>query len=266
MLCEPAAFQAHVTLPPAAIVSTAGFALPLCALRKKIFPTVTWPTGPPPPPPPPPPLPWGEVTPPQAVRESKAAVTIDAMCRMVQLRSRWVLVLHAYGQGLRLAVDEIVHHDEVVGAARAQIGAGRAQGGVAARDQHPGDDRRIEHRSEERKALDAALGGGCDVGDADAVRVEILDARGARPVDVGEDDAEALGETVGRLPRQLEIDLYLIRADGHEQLLGRERLELVCQSRVDRRKSGAVYAESRPGGGHQHSPLRVDVEEGRRAV
>src|SRR6185295_661145 len=79
--------------------------------------------------------------------------------------------------GLWLPVDEIVHRDEVGGAARAQIGAGRAQGGVAARDQHPGDDRRIEHRSEERKALDAALGGGCDVGDADAVRVEILDAR-----------------------------------------------------------------------------------------
>src|SRR5258705_5570814 len=94
----------------------------------------------------------------------------------------------------------------------------------------------------------------------------MLDARGARAVDVGEDAAEAFGETVGRLTRQLEIDLDLIRADGHEQLLGRERPELVCQSRVDRRKSGAVYPESCPGGGHQHSPLRVDVEESRREV
>src|SRR6266566_5222586 len=46
MLCEPAAFQVQVTLAPAAIVSTAGFWLPFCALRKKMLPTVTWTSGP----------------------------------------------------------------------------------------------------------------------------------------------------------------------------------------------------------------------------
>ena len=40
-LCEPAAFQVQVTMLPAAIVSTAGFWLPLLTLRKKSFPTVT---------------------------------------------------------------------------------------------------------------------------------------------------------------------------------------------------------------------------------
>ena len=46
MLCEPAAFQVQVTRLPAAIVSTAGFWLPLCALRKNVFPTVTCAGGP----------------------------------------------------------------------------------------------------------------------------------------------------------------------------------------------------------------------------
>src|SRR3989454_1044044 len=41
-------------------------------------------------------------------------------------------------QGLRLAVDEVVHHDEVLGAARADIGDRRVQRGLAAGDQHPG--------------------------------------------------------------------------------------------------------------------------------
>src|SRR5438105_15305580 len=48
----------HVTVPPTATVSTAGFAVLLWALMHTIcplFPTVTDPTGPPPPPPPPPP-------------------------------------------------------------------------------------------------------------------------------------------------------------------------------------------------------------------
>src|SRR2546426_632387 len=41
----------------------------------------------------------------------------------------------------------------------------------------------------------------------------------------------------------------LVRADGHDQLLGREGLELVCEAGVDRRKGAAVYPESCPGGG-----------------
>jgi hypothetical protein len=50
-LCDSLPVQVHVIVPPTAIVSTAGFAVPLCALRKRTLdPTLTVPTGPPPPP------------------------------------------------------------------------------------------------------------------------------------------------------------------------------------------------------------------------
>src|SRR5712692_9551533 len=97
------------------------------------------------------------------------------------------------GDGLWLAVDEIAHHDEVGGAARAHIGARRVQGGVAARDQDPGDDRGVEYRADEAEPLGAEPGRSRDAGDLDAVRVEILDtSRAACPVDIGEYHSEAL--------------------------------------------------------------------------
>src|SRR5690242_7552292 len=46
--------QVQVTVCPTATVSCAGLLVPLCALLKKMSPTVTAPTAPPPPPPPPP--------------------------------------------------------------------------------------------------------------------------------------------------------------------------------------------------------------------
>src|SRR6266480_6384766 len=140
MLCEPAAFQTQVMLSPAAIVSTAGFAVPLRTLRKKMFPTVTLPTGPPPPP--------GEVTPPHPA--SSVAATINGMRRMLRPPCR---ISRSLRHGLRLAVDEVVHDDEVQRAASADIGDRRAQRGFAARDQHTGDDRGVEYRarSEERR-------------------------------------------------------------------------------------------------------------------
>src|SRR6266571_1792858 len=85
MLCDPP-FQVHVTLEPAAIVSTAEFWLPLRALRKKVSPTVTWPTGPPPPPPPPPPA--GEGTPPPAASEKRTIAAIHAVYRTSQPLSK----------------------------------------------------------------------------------------------------------------------------------------------------------------------------------
>src|SRR5437588_6688627 len=60
-------------LSPAAIVSTAGFVVPLWALWKKMLPTKTSPTGWPPPP--------GEVTPPHPA--SSVAATINGMRRML---------------------------------------------------------------------------------------------------------------------------------------------------------------------------------------
>src|SRR5437762_8542291 len=78
MLCEPAAFQAELMLSPDAIVSSAGFWVPLWTLRKKMLPTGTSPTGGPPPPPP-----SGEVAPPHAATETRAAATIDCMRRIV---------------------------------------------------------------------------------------------------------------------------------------------------------------------------------------
>src|SRR5262245_6208147 len=44
--------QVQVTVCPTAMVSCAGLLVPLCALLKKMSPTVTAPTAPPPPPPP----------------------------------------------------------------------------------------------------------------------------------------------------------------------------------------------------------------------
>ena len=43
MLCgtPPALVQVHVTVPPAAMVSTAGFADPLCPLLNTLLPTLT---------------------------------------------------------------------------------------------------------------------------------------------------------------------------------------------------------------------------------
>src|SRR5256884_4037293 len=209
MLCEPAASRAQVMLSPAAIVSTAGFVVPLWALRKKMLPTKTSPTGWPPPP--------GEVTPPHPA--SSVAATINSVRRMLQAPRR---ITRSLRQGLRLAVYEVVHHDEVLGAVRADIGARRAQRGFATRDQHPGDDRGVEHRSDEGEPLGAEMGRRCDAGELDTVRVEILDPRSGRPVDVGDHHPEALDHAVGRGARQLEVDLDLVRADGHEQLLGRE--------------------------------------------
>src|SRR2546429_6522267 len=98
MLCEPAAFQAQVMLSPAAIVSTAGFVVPLWALRKKMLPTKTSPTGGPRPP--------GEVTPPHPA--SSVAPTINIMRRMLQPSRRLIGSLR---QGLRLALQEIVPDD-----------------------------------------------------------------------------------------------------------------------------------------------------------
>src|SRR5713101_2405686 len=51
---------------------------------------------------------------------------------------------------------------------------------------------------------------------------------------------------------------YSTRADGHEQLLGRERLELVRQSGVDRRERRDVHPEARAGAREQGTPLRGD--------
>src|SRR5437899_1174913 len=97
MLCDPAAFQAHVTVLPAGIVSTAAFWLPLWALRKKMLPTTTCPTAPPPPPPPP-----GDVMPPpHAAREKRVATMSRAVyrirpsmqgdwdCAMLAIAPRW---------------------------------------------------------------------------------------------------------------------------------------------------------------------------------
>src|SRR5436189_3104442 len=164
MLCEPAAFQAQVMLSPAAIVSTAGFVVPLWALRKKMLPTKTSPTGWPPPP--------GEVTPPHPA--SSVAATINSVRRMLQAPRR---ITRSLRQGLRLAVYEVVHHDEVLGYVRADIGARCVQRGLAARDQHPGDDRGAEDRAAEHEPLGAELTGRCDAGELDTVRVELRNPR-----------------------------------------------------------------------------------------
>src|SRR5438046_8437342 len=158
-------------LSPAAIVSTAGFWVPLWALRKKMLPTKTSPTGWPPPP--------GEVTPPHPA--SSVAASINGMRRMSQAPR----IIGSLRQGMRLAVDEVVHHDEVLGAVRAEIGDCCVQRGLAAGDQHPGDERGVEHRADEGEPLGAEMGRRCDAGELATVRVEILDPRRGRLVDIG---------------------------------------------------------------------------------
>src|SRR2546430_6467832 len=194
-------------LSPAAIVSTAGFVVPLWALRKKMLPTTTSPTGWPPPP--------GEVTPPHPA--SSVAATINGTRRMLQPPRR---VVGSLRQGLGLAVHEVVHDDEVLGAAGADIGDRRVQRGLAAGDQHAGDDRGLEYGSDKGEPLGAELGRRCDAGELDTVRIEILDPRSGGLVDVGENHPEALDHGVRRGGPQLEVDLDLVRAYGHEQLLG----------------------------------------------
>src|SRR5207247_5483821 len=108
-------------------------------------------------------------------------------------------------QGLRLAVDEVVHHDKVLGAVRADIGARRVQCSLTAGDQHPGDDRGVEYRTDEGEPLSAEMGRRCDAGELDTVRVEILDPRSGRLVEAGEDHPEAFDHDAGRGARQLEV-------------------------------------------------------------
>src|ERR1041384_8400741 len=127
-------------------------------------------------------------------------------------------IIRSLRQGLRLAGDEGVHHDEVLVAARADIGDRLVQRGLAAGDQHPGDDRGLEYRADEGESLSAEMSRRCDAGELDTVRVEILDPRSGCLVDVGEHHPEALDHAVGRGTHQLEVDLDLVRADGHEQL------------------------------------------------
>src|SRR3989442_669357 len=75
--------------------------------------------------------------------------------------------------------------------------------------------------------LGSKVGGRGNDGELATVRIEILDWRSGRILDDGESHPEALDPAIGRGAREVEVDLDLVRADGHEQLLGREGLELV---------------------------------------
>src|SRR5439155_12578237 len=111
----------------------------------------------------------GEVTPTHPA--SSVAASINGMRRMLHAPC----IIGSLPQGLRLAVDEVVHHDEVLGAVRADIGARRVQCSLTAGDPHPGDDRGVEYRTDEGESLSAEMSRRCDAGELDTVRVEILD-------------------------------------------------------------------------------------------
>src|SRR3989442_13595090 len=61
-------------------------------------------------------------------------------------------VVRVLRQGPRLAVDEIVHHDEGLRGARTQIRDCRAQSGLAPGDQHPGDRNDLDLIRADRRA------------------------------------------------------------------------------------------------------------------
>src|SRR5512142_1360758 len=142
--------------------------------------------------------------------------------------------------GMWFAIDEVVHYDEVLRAACRHVDAGRGQRGLSTGDPHPGDDRLIEYRTAERQQLRSVVIRGPQQGDADAVRIEEYDRGGAQLIHVGEDRAETLDQTVGRGADQLEVDVELVRAHRHEQLLGREGPELRREAGVDACEVGAV--------------------------
>src|SRR5207249_2598106 len=200
MVCDPP-FQVHVTLVPATIVSTAGFWLPLRALRKKISPTVTWPTAPPPP---------GEVTPPHAASEKRTVATIRVAYRTLQPPSKV----------MGLAVDQVVQHHQVRRAARADVIDVGAQRAGAERNPDPGDDR-VDERDPD-KGKPAFVGPNrCVVrAQARAVLPKQLNRGLAGQIHVAEHDAKAAHQRWRRLagnPKQL---VELVAAYGREDLAG----------------------------------------------
>ena len=114
-------------------------------------------------------------------------------------RDRFAISEAGQGQGLWLAVDEVIHHDDVLFPIII-----RPRGDVAARDPHPGDARVVKHDAEEGQAPIARRGRDEAAEQQLAVGVEVLHQRAgptvsallARPapirlVNVREDRAEA---------------------------------------------------------------------------
>src|SRR5437773_6965579 len=254
MLCEPP-FQVHVTVLPATIVSTAVFWLPLWALRKKMSPTVTWPTGPPPPPPPP----SGEVMPPHAASERRAVVTINVVCRTSQPPSR---VNEIPG----LAVDQIVHHHQVDRTARADVIDVGVQRTGAERNPDPGDDRVGEGDPNEGEPAFVGPNRRAVAAQAGAVLREQLNRGLVRQIDVAEHDAKAANQRRRRLAGDLEQLVELVAADRREDIGGGEEEELRRVVRVDLAEQGGVVPEPGARRGEHRPRLHGGVEEIRREV
>src|SRR5438552_6263087 len=248
MLCEPP-FQVHVTLEPATIVSTAGFWVPLWALRKRISPTVTWPTGSPPPP-------SGEVTPPHAASERRTVATIHVVFRTSLPPSKVT----------GLAVDQVVKQHELDGAARADVIDVGAQRAGAECNSDTGDDRVGEGDPNEGKPAFVGPNRRAVGAQAGAVLRKQLNGGLAGQIHVAEHDAKAANQRRRRLAGNPELLVELVAAYGREDLAGSEEEELRGVGRVDLAEQGGVVPEPGARRGEHRPRLHGGVEEIRREV
>ena len=83
------------------------------------------------------------------------------------------------GQGLRLAIKEVIHHYDILSSAIVH-----ARGDIAARDPHSGDARLVKYDSEEGKAAIARQGWDDAAEEQIAVGVKVLDPGTGIPVSV----------------------------------------------------------------------------------
>src|SRR5687768_9368920 len=135
-------------------------------------------------------------------------------------------------QGLRLAVDEVVHHDDVLPIVI------WSRAGVTGRDLDPGDSRVVKHDAEEGQAPIARRGRDETREDPTAVRTEVVDQRAVPSirssfwlVNIREDGTEASHRCRGGA----------ISSGYEEQTLGDPAADRGEQAqRAERAEDGAV--------------------------
>src|SRR5207249_1915921 len=221
--------------------------LPLRALRKKISPTVTWPTAPPPP---------GEVTPPHAASEKRTVATIHVVYRTLQPPSKVT----------GLAVDQVVKHHQVDGAARADVIDVGAQRAGAECNSDTGDDRVGEGDPNEGKPAFVGPNRRAVGAQARAVLRKQLNGGLAGQIHVAEHDAKAANQRRRRLAGDPELLVELVAAYGREDLAGSEEEELRRVGRVDLAEQGGVVPEPGARRGEHRPRLHGGVEEVRGEV
>jgi hypothetical protein len=136
-------------------------------------------------------------------------------------------------EGLGLAEEEVVEHDQITVAAVADIELVGAQGCLPAGDDHPGHDRLIEYHADKRLPVFVAPNRGVILPEALALGREQLDRRSPHAIDVGEDHPESGHRGWSAAPRHPEGDFGDLAADRRKSLRRAEGRELISVRRVD---------------------------------